>query len=166
VVFPEVLGHRERGRRGKPRPRSRKRSKAAETTGNGITDDSQAKAALPQRQPVCLYLRVIECGARVSDVGSCSQLSPIESNSADGQGLSAFEKSRLLLIHEDACQKLKRTATWMSRGPPPPRYGFCAPTSGVTVTGRKPEPRPVAGSMPLDVQSTMKLGNTGLEKLG
>ena len=38
------------------------------------------------------------------------------------------------------------------------------PTSGVTVIGRKPVPRPVIGSM-LDVKSAAKLGNSGLAHL-
>ena len=39
------------------------------------------------------------------------------------------------------------------------------PTSGVTVKGRKPVPRPVTGSM-LEVKSAAKLGKSGFEKLG
>ena len=43
--------------------------------------------------------------------------------------------------------------------------GLPMPTSGVTVMGRKPVPRPVTGSMD-EVMSAAKLGKRGLEKFG
>ena len=53
----------------------------------------------------------------------------------------------------------------MFRGPPPPMKGLPMPTSGVTVMGRKPVPRPVTGSID-EVMSAAKLGKRGLEKFG
>ena len=62
-------------------------------------------------------------------------------------------------------QKTSRTASCMSRGPPPPRNGLPIPTSGVTVIGESRCPVRVIGSI-LEVMSAAKLGNSGFEKFG
>ena len=63
-------------------------------------------------------------------------------------------------------QNIKRAANCMLREPPPPRNGLPMPTSGVTVIGRKPMPRPVTGSMPLKLASAANPGNRGEAKFG